>query len=182
MRDEKESLIVLGVVVRPHGVHGDLVVKLFNPDSDLIFGQSQVILRKAESEKKAQIEFVHPHREGIVIISINGCYSRIDADAWRGFSVCMARSALPELGPDEYYHADLVGLEVVTPKGDLVGKVEEVVAYPTADALLVHSDKGSIEIPIIDPYVLKMDFDAGRVIVDHFDDFEWEPHKPKKKR
>lgn len=172
----------LGVVVRPHGVYGDLLVKLFNPNSDLIFRQDELIFCYDYSKKTIRLERIHPHGDGFVIITIAGCNSRTDANEWRGFVLCVARGDLPELPANEFYHTDLIDLGVVTPDGSSVGTVEEVIAYPTVDTLRVAREGSVIEIPLIEPYLVQLDLDAGRIVVDHLDDFEWTRPKRKKKR
>jgi 16S rRNA processing protein RimM len=171
---------MLGVVVRPHGVYGDLLIKLFNPESELIFQQAELILCDEANERTVLLKRVHPHRDGVVIVTIAECDSRTDADKLRGSRICVARDALPELPADEFYHADLVDLKVVTPEGDTVGTVKEVIAYPTVDALCVARDGGAVEIPLIEPYLVELDLGVGRIVVDHVDDFECE--RPKRKR
>jgi len=171
----------LGVVIRPHGVYGDLLVKLFNPNSDLIFQQAEIVLCDEASERKVALEHVHSHREGVVIVTVAECDSRTDADKLRGYKVCVARDALPELAENEFYHADIIDLIVVTPDGTTVGTVKEVIAYPTVDAIRVTRDGSTIEIPLIEPYLVELNLQVGRVVVDQLDDFEWERPKRKKK-
>ncbi len=174
--------MTLGVIVRPHGVYGDLLVKLFNPESELIFQQTEIILQDKSSQKTVQLERVHSHRDGVVIVTIAACDSRTKAEMLRGSRVCVARNALPALGADEFYHADLVDLRVVTPDDNTVGTVKEVIAYPTVDAIRVARDGSYMEIPMIEPYLVELNLEAERIVVDNLDDFEWERPKRKKKR
>jgi 16S rRNA processing protein RimM len=165
-----EKLVALGVVTRAHGVSGELRVKLFNPDSELLADQSEVVLRVKGDARPAQVVNWRPQGTDFLLLRIEGCASRNDAQSLRGAEVCVPRSALPEPAADEYYLVDLPGLDAFLPDGEPVGRIQEVVAYPSADVLLVQSSHGLIEVPMIEPYLVKVDISAGRVVINHLDD------------
>ncbi|MBN1655751.1 MAG: 16S rRNA processing protein RimM [Deltaproteobacteria bacterium] len=159
--------------MRPHGVCGDLLVKLFNPDSDFIFRQKEILLSNRALQERVRITRLHRHGESFVLMTIAGCDSRARAEQWRGFDLCVERSALPRLSPGEFYYSDLIDLKVTTPQGVTVGEVKEVITYPTADVLSVTSGAGYIEIPMVEPYWVELDLEAGIIVVDHIDDLSW---------
>lgn len=179
---EKDALVTLGVIARPHGVRGELRVKLHNPASELLYSRAEVFLCKNSIKRIARISRVHKHQTGVLIMEIEGCSSRIEAEQLRGVELCIPRSAFPELSPDEYYHVDLIGLRVEKTNGEVLGKVEAVIDYPTVDILRVISDRGVLEIPILEPYLVEMDIGGGTIVVDCLEDLEWErPKKPKRR-
>jgi 16S rRNA processing protein RimM len=74
---------------------------------------------------------------------------RTAAEALRGVALTVPRDALPELDEGEYYHADLVGLPVVTPEGDSVGTVLTVENFGAGDVLDIEkADKKSFMAPM----------------------------------
>ena len=91
-----------------------------------------------------------------------GADSREDADALRGYKLCVPREALPELEEGEYYHADLIGMDAI--EGDAVlGKVSAVIDYPSAECLRIERPGGYIEVPMLPRWLEKVDLDAGKV-------------------
>ena len=173
-----DKLVVLGVVTRAHGVYGELRVKLFNPGSELLDGRPEFVLRVNGEARPVRVAHCRPHGADLVLLQIEGCDSRSEAEGLRGAELCVPRSALPEPAEDECYLVDLVGLAATLPSGELVGRVQEVISYPAADVLLVQSDQGLIEVPMLEPYLVKVEIDSGRVVVNHVDDLERQ--KPKK--
>jgi len=91
--------------------------------------------------------------------------------------VCVPRAQLPPLAEGEYYLMDLVGLRVYTREGVELGRVDDVIEYPTVHCLVVASEDGVREVPNLERYVLELDLHDGRVVVDHLD--ELEPTGPK---
>jgi 16S rRNA processing protein RimM len=77
---------------------------------------------------------------------------------------------LPEEG--EYYVADLIGLRAQLEDGTAVGEVIDVVTYPTIDCLLVRSDEGDREIPMIDPWLVELRTGEGVALVSQLSDLD----------
>jgi 16S rRNA processing protein RimM len=165
-------MVVLGVVVRPHGLRGELCVKLFNPESGLLFKQTHIIVRTDLETRNARVVTCKPYEKGTVLMGIDSCVSRERAEALRGAEICVPRGSLPELQKGEYYYADLVGLKAILPSGEPVGNVQRVICYPSADVLLVDTRDYLIEVPMLTPYLVEIDVAQGRIVVDHIEDLE----------
>ena len=177
-----DPLVALAVVVRPHGNHGELRVKLHNPGSDLLFHVETLVLRSKRGEREARVTSVRPHQKGIALLHLQGCVSRDQAEALRSAELCVPRSALPDLAEDEYYLYDLVGLKAVRPDGSEVGEVEAVQVYPTLDALRIRAAQGVCELPLLEPYLVRVEIPAGRIVVDALQDLDWKrPRNPSRK-
>ena len=125
------SWIELGVIAKPHGVRGEVRVHVFNPESTLLQELAEVFLIGEEDEEPAlvAIESTRQGPERAADAAFADVRSREDAEALRGYKLCVPRDALPELEEGEYYHADLIGLDAV--EGDeAIGKVSEVHRLP----------------------------------------------------
>ena len=157
------SWIELGVIAKPHGVRGELSVHVFNPDSTMLRELTEVFLIGEEGEDPALVE-IESTRQGPkgLLMRLVGPTSREDADALRGYKLCVPREALPELEEGEYYHADLIGLDAI--EGDAVlGKISAVIDYPSAECLRIERPGGYIEVPMLPRWLEKVDLDAGKV-------------------
>ena len=166
-----DERIVLGVVTRPHGVRGEVRVHRFHADSPLLLELSRVLLRPKDGTER-EVAVRSSKRSGDAdVLLLQGCARPEDAEALRGAEIAVLRAWLPAPAEDEHYHVDLVGLRVVEAGAEL-GEVIEVMAYPSVDVLRVRTERGMIEIPIIEPYVLAVDPAAGTIEVANSADFE----------
>lgn len=167
-----ERLVALGAIGRPHGVGGEVRVHRFNPESTLLSEVDLVWLRKeGEAPRAARVERARVHGPHVLLV-LEGVRGRDAAEALRGAEVCLPREALPEPAEDEVYHADLIGLTAVLADGSPAGEVVDVLSYPSADCLLVQGEDADREVPILPPYVERVDLDTRTVVVAHLEDLE----------
>lgn len=164
------SWIELGVVARPHGVTGEIRVHVFNPDSTLLQELGEVFLIGEDGEEPALVE-VTSTRQGpkALLMRLAGVGSREDAEALRGYTLCIPREALPELEEGEYYHADLIGLEAFE-GSESIGKVVEIIDYPSVECLKIQRPGGFLEVPMLPKWLDRVDIKGGRVHLKDLDD------------
>jgi len=104
---------------------------------------------------------------GVLQASLEGCSDRTAAEALCGKLVGAPRSELPATGPDEYYWADLIGLEVVNTQGTVLGRVLGLIETPANDVVRVGvSGEREQLLPFVAAVVLEVDIQAGRMRVD----------------
>jgi 16S rRNA processing protein RimM len=113
-------------------------------------------------------ELPRSHQGDLLLWPVD-CNDRDRAEEFRGTEVSVPRSAFPKLPPGEYYHRDLIGLDVKQVGGDVLGTVVRIESYPTVDVAVVKTATGDLEIPIIDPYWVDADVANRCVIVDHIE-------------
>jgi 16S rRNA processing protein RimM len=167
---EEISWIELGVIARPHGVSGELRVHLFNPESTLLRELGEVFLIGGDDEEPALVD-IESARQGpkALLLRLAGVGSREGAEALRGYTLCVPREALPELEEGEYYHADLIGLEAFE-GGGAIGKVIDVLDYPSAECLKIQRPGGYIEVPMLPRWLVRVDMEARKVHLRDLDD------------
>jgi len=135
----------------------------FNPESTLLRELGEVFVRKAEDADPRLVEVVSV-RPGpkVILMRLAGVGSREEADALRGYTVCVPREALPALEEGEYYHADLIGIEAFE-GGTSIGKVVEILDYPSVECLKIECSGGFIEVPMLPQWLDRVDVPAGKV-------------------
>jgi 16S rRNA processing protein RimM len=105
--------------------------------------------------------------KGVVIAQIPGVDDRDQAEALRGLRLYLARAALPETAADEYYHADLIGLEAVLDDGTPVGRVRAIYDFGAGDTLeLVRSGGPPVLVPFTRAVVPLVEPARGRLVLD----------------
>lgn len=157
-----DDYVALGAVTRPHGIRGELKVKVFNPDSSLLASQRTV--RMVMPDDSVREVTVRQRREvpGGLIVRLEGVDDRDAAEALRGARFEVSRSELGPTEEGEYFVVDLVGCRAMV--GDeTIGEVVDVIEYPTCEALVIQRPDGRVEIPMLEVYVGEVDV-AGRRI------------------
>lgn len=178
MPSRGKTLIPLGLVGAPHGVHGELRVRLFNPSSEALERRGlEVVLRARGSQAEAAYRVTDAKRSGAdyVLLALEGVADRDAAVALRGAELCVPRDALPPAADGELYLVDLVGLQAQRPDGTQVGPVRSVHEYPASQVLVVEVEGGTLEIPLAAPYFVEARIADGLVIVDALKDLDLVP-------
>lgn len=160
--DGQHRWIALGVIARPHGVRGEVRVHPFNPDSELLSrGEEVFVRREAEDPRPVSLVSVRPGPRAW-LVRMRGVETREAADALRGAQLCVPRASLPELEEGEYYYADLIGLRAFE-RGKPIGEVVDVLDYPSVECLKIRSADGFLEVPMLPPWLDRVDLDQREV-------------------
>jgi 16S rRNA processing protein RimM len=153
-----DRYVAVAEVARPHGVAGELRLRVYNPDSDLFARRPKLRLACADgSVKHATIRALRVV-PGAVLVRLSGVTDREQAEALRGAKVEVHRDELDPPGEDEYYFCDLIGCRVDV-AGASFGTVVAVNSYPSCDALLIEraDGQGRVEVPLADEEVANID-------------------------
>ena len=124
--------VLLAAVTGAQGLKGEVKIKLFTarPDALPRYG---VLHTKAG--RKLKITAFRPGKEGEAVIAFEGIGDRKDAEALKGTELFVDRAVLPDTDEDEFYHADLIGLEVRDSEGRVLGKVSALHNFGASDVL-----------------------------------------------
>lgn len=156
------DLIELGRFGRPHGVKGALRIWLHNEQSPLLKkGRTLQVGSRPDDVRALELVEVRHDAQGTVV-RFDGIADREAASSLNGMLWFEPRSAFPATQDGEYYHIDLIGLEVRLETGALLGTVTDVLSLPASEMLLV---QGEIEImiPFVDTFLVGVDL-PGRTI------------------
>jgi 16S rRNA processing protein RimM len=164
-----EAWVPLAEVARPHGVRGELRLRLFNRDSDLLLELDEVLVRTPSGEEyEVSVDSARRANDAI-LMKLYSVDDRDRAAGLRGALVCARRSAFPPLDTGEFYVCDLEGAQVVLDgaEGDArdIGRVRELRSYPGGDVLVVHASDGGRpwEVPLVGAVVRNVDVSTGTV-------------------
>jgi len=173
--DFAERHLQLGYVAGAHGVRGGLDIKLFNPDSSALEPGVRVTLceRGGVEPLAYEVERNAPKpgsdRARLWLVGVE---TRETAEQLRGRELWIARDDLPELDDDEYYLADLIGLEVVRRRDDAsfesLGEIVGVTSNTAQDLFEVRLRGREWLLPAFAPFIVEIE--ADRVIVDVHDE------------
>jgi 16S rRNA processing protein RimM len=160
-----DAWVPLAAVMRPHGVRGEVRLKVFNTDSDVLLDLDEVLVRLEGGEEHEVSVDSARRADDAILMKLYSVDDRDKAIELRGALVCARRSSFPELDDGEFYACDVAGARVLLPGGEEVGTVQELLNYPASDVLVVGVPDGGRpwEIPLLESFVRKVDVVAGVV-------------------
>jgi 16S rRNA processing protein RimM len=123
--------VTLAAIAGAHGVTGEVRLKLFGE------GVAALKHHRAFNNGALTVEKLKDDGKGGAIARFAEVESRNAAEALRGTTLTVPRSALPPLGEGEYYHADLIGLPAVSTEGEALGTCIAVDNFGAGDVLEV---------------------------------------------
>lgn len=160
------DLICIGAVAGAFGVRGELRLKSFTatPEDIATYGP----VTSEDGTQSFTITLTGQTTKGALIARLSGVATKEQADALRGLRLYVERDRLPALPDDEYYHADLIGLEVFDTGGTSLGRVKSVQNHGASDLLEIHGPglKSTVLLPFTLEAVPTVDLAAGRIIAD----------------
>ncbi|WP_209425523.1 ribosome maturation factor RimM [Pararhodobacter sp. SW119] len=155
--------VCVGAIAGAFGVRGEVRLKSFCAEPEAIAGYGPL---STEDGRAFEITLGRPVTNGIAA-RLSGVVSREAAEALRGQRLYVDRTRLPALPEDEFYHADLIGLEVRDTGGTVLGRVAVVLNHGAGDLLEVsRPGDAAILLPFTREVVPTVDPGAGRIVVD----------------
>jgi 16S rRNA processing protein RimM len=153
--------ILLAVVIGAQGLQGAVKVKTFTaaPEALRVYG----VLHDAGG-KTYEITAFRPGKPGEAVILFKGIAERGVAEALRGTELFVTRAALPAPDADEFYHADLIGLEAFDSEGRMVGKVAVIHNFGASDVIeITRADGDGVMLAFTKETVPVIDIAGGRI-------------------
>ncbi len=161
MKPSELEFITVGQILAPWGVKGKLKVQVvtdfperFTPQSAIYINRQPMTIDSTE------------WRKGKAIIKLNTVDSIEEAQKLRGQPVEIPHSQLYSLPEGHYYHFQLIGLEVWTIQGELLGSIAEILTAESNDNYVVRGARGEILIPAIDDVVKSVDLNKGHMVIE----------------
>jgi 16S rRNA processing protein RimM len=153
--------VAVGRVLRPHGVRGGLLIQ---PYSEIIrsLGPGSAVLLGADPRK---VRSIRPHR-GQYLLYLQDCPDRESAEAFREAELQLRLEQAPPLAEGVYYHWQILGLQVVTEQGQVLGEVVEILQTGANDVYVVRDAAGrETLLPALRSVLVEVDERGGRMIV-----------------
>lgn len=155
--------VCVGAFAGAHGVRGQVKLKSFTEDPAAIGTYRP--LTDETGERVFQLQLVGIAKDGF-LARVDGIHDRNAAEALQGTRIYAPRDALPPPDPDEFYHADLLGMAVEQLDGTPYGTVRAVHNFGAGDVLEIERNQGaSIMLPFTQAVVPTLDFAGRRVVV-----------------
>jgi 16S rRNA processing protein RimM len=158
-----DELVCLGAIAGAWGVRGAVRLKSFCADPAAIAAYGPLV---TDDGRSFGVSLLKP-LAGAFAANLTGIATREAAEALKGTRLHTRRANLPALPGDEFYHADLIGLEVVDTGGAVLGRVRAVADHGAGDILeVIRPGAAEILVPFTREAVPAVDLAAGRIVVD----------------
>jgi len=159
------DMISVGAIAGAYGVRGEVRVKSYCAVPEDL--ETYTPLWSEDRSRQFTLAIIRPIKNGFAA-RVTDVASKEDADALRGTVLFAERDQLPNLPDDEFYHADLMGLDVYDTGGVLLGRVKTVQNHGADDLLELQLAGTSTTtfLPFTKAAVPTVDLTAGRIVAD----------------
>lgn len=164
MADTEQSLIRIGQITAPHGVHGEVRVYPLTDFPERFTTLRQVLL--GAEARPVGVQF-RGTVKNLVILALEGVTDRDQAEKLRLQYLQVPKSEVHPLPEGHYYVFDLIGLDVVDPEGKPLGKLVNVDSTsPVHDLYVVETAPGKrYMVPAVRQFVRAISLEEGRVVI-----------------
>ena len=157
-----EQFLQVGVISSTHGIRGE--VKVFpTTDDPMRFKKlKKVFLDTGRERLELEVQSVRFFKQ-FAIVKFKGIDNINDIEKYKGKGIFVPREDAVPLDEDEYYIADLIGMEVFTEDGHF-GVVRDVMETGANEVYIVESDEhGEVLIPAIRQCVLDVNVEEKKM-------------------
>ena len=159
-----EEYLQIGVITTTHGVRGE--VKVYpTTDPERFFSLDRVFLDTGKEKRELHVAGVRFFKQ-LAIVKLKGIDNINDIERYKGCSLYVTREDAVPLEEDEYYIADLQGMQMYTEDGELFGTLRDVMETGANDVYIVDSkDHGEVLIPAIHDCVLDVNLEEQKMVI-----------------
>ena len=160
-----QDFLEIGQIVNTFGIKGMVKIKPFTDDIRRFDDLKKVYIENNKSRKEYEIEEVKYHKE-MVLIKFKGVETVEQAELLRNYYLKVKREDEPELEEGTYYIVDLIGLDVYSDDGKLLGKLDDIFNTGSNDIYVVKDELGKqILLPAISDVVKDINLEEKKIIV-----------------
>jgi 16S rRNA processing protein RimM len=147
-----------------HGVRGAVKLWTFTEDPLAVKAYGPLLTR--DGARRFEVTHVR-EAKGHLVATLKGIATREDAERLNGIELYIAREKLPATSEDEYYHADLIGLNAINAAGEPLGRVIAIHNFGAGDIIEIAPPNGAtMLLPFTNAVVPTVDLAGGRVVVE----------------
>jgi len=155
----------VGVIVKTHGIRGEVKVYPTTDSPDRFDDLTEIILKQNNHTKYLQIENVR-YFKNLVILKFKGIDDINLVEPFKGAELYIDRKYGVPLDEGEYYIADIIGMDVITDDGNKLGTVKDVLETGANDVYIVERDGAKdLLLPAIKDCILSVDLENNLMTV-----------------
>jgi len=161
----KQDYLLLGEIVRPQGIRGEVKVRHYTDDPERFYDLDVVFLKRGESYDEMTVTDARVQGDD-VYLKLEGIDDRNEAEKLRNIQLWVDRDNAVELGEDEVFIADILGAKAYDTKGNQLGTLKDVLTPGGVDVFVLKTPKGTLMFPALKEVLLEMNADEGKLVLD----------------
>lgn len=155
----------IGQIVNTFGIKGMVKVKPFTENIEQFEELEKIYIKNKNGKKEYKIQEAKYHKQ-MILIKFEGIENPEDAELLRGSYLLINRKDAKPLEEGVYYIVDLLGLEVYTDEGILLGIVDDIFNTGSKDIYVVKDELGKqVLLPGIDDVIKEVDLENKKITV-----------------
>ncbi len=155
----------IGRIVRPRGLRGELIARLYNEASEVLKAGRAVMIRSGASEPRAVLVTGANRLPRGWALTLDGVADRSAAEELVGCELLVEREGLPAPADGEYYWEEIRGFAVKTVSGRSLGHLASLF-HTNVDILVIKGEDGEYMIPVVEGFVERIDHERRLILVD----------------
>ena len=158
-------MLQVGVITQTHGVRGEVKVFPTTDDVNRFKKLKQVILDTGKETMPLEIQSVKFFKQ-FVILKFKGIDNINDIEKYKRCSLYVTREHAVPLEEDEYFIADMIGMEVCTEDGNIFGTLKDVIETGANDVYVIeNAEHGEVLVPAIKECIRSVDIEKGQMMI-----------------
>ena len=163
---ELPPTVVVAEVRRPHGLRGEVVLKLLS-DTPHRFGKGRELQVVYPNGERGDFVIESSRRQkDTVVVGFVGADNREDAESLRGARLEVSRESVPPSPEGSYYYFELLGCACHDEEEGDLGRVVEIVEDGGGLILKIEDGERQLMVPFVRAYLKRVDTTAGTIEVD----------------
>ena len=160
-----QKRLEIGQIVNTFGIKGEIKVVPFTDDINRFDDLEKVYVKTKKDSKLYKVENARYHKN-MVLLKLEGIENPEQAELLKNAFLEIDREDAIPLEEGQYFIADLIGLEVYTDEGKLLGKVDDICNTGANDIYVVKDELGKqVLLPGIKDVIKEVDLESGKIIV-----------------
>lgn len=159
-----ENLLQVGVITTTHGIRGEVKVFPTTDDPRRFEELSSILLDTGKELCELEIQRVKYFKQ-FVILKFRDVDDINEIEPYKGKSLYVTRDMAVPLEENEYYIADLIGMDVFLEDGSLFGRIKDVLETGANDVYIVQTQEKEVLIPAIKDCILQVDVESNKMVI-----------------
>lgn len=159
-----ESYLIIGEIVKPQGIKGELKVKPITHDVSRFNGLESVFVERGGALVPVKVRVTRALKDAVYLF-MDGVHDRNGAERMRGGLLRVDRAHALTLSEDENFISDLVGLTGVTDEGEVLGTLVDVLQPGGNDVYVFRGERTEVLVPALKSVVLRVDILGKEILL-----------------